>query len=147
MMLSLGQFVFSIQTAAYQQLERASEWRHSANQRVGARPAAQYVGPGEDTITLEGLLLPELTGDRSNLDQLRDMAATGSACPLVDGSGVVYGAWVLTRLNETSTLFFADGTPRRVEFTLALRRVDDARVADNPRVGGTNDGQGMAGMA
>lgn len=46
MMMSLGTFVFSLQTAAYQQLQRQMSWRHPASERVGARAARQYVGPG-----------------------------------------------------------------------------------------------------
>ncbi|MFA8631437.1 oxidoreductase, partial [Xanthomonas campestris pv. campestris] len=29
-------------------------------------------------------------------------------------------------INETASLFFEDGTPRRIEFQLSLRRADDA---------------------
>lgn len=134
MMLSLGQFVFSLDTLAYQQLQRATEWRHAQNARVGARAASQFVGPGDDSITLDGLLLPELAGKYASLNTLRDMAGQGAAWSLVDGNGVVYGAWVILRVNETGTLFFRDGTPRRIEFSLDLRRVDDHRVADNPTV-------------
>lgn len=134
MMMSLGQFVFSLPTLAYQQLQRATDWRHAQNSRVGARPASQFVGPGDDVFTLDGLLLPELAGKRASLDTLRDMGGQGAAWSLVDGNGVVYGAVVILRVNETSSLFFADGTPRRIAFTLELRRVDDSRVADNPRV-------------
>lgn len=134
MMLSLGQFVFSLDTLAYQQLQRATDWRHAENSRVGARAASQFVGPGGDTITLDGVLLPEVAGSRASLDTLRDMGSQGAAWSLVDGNGVVYGAFVLLSVHETNTLFFADGTPRRTEFTIELRRVDDGRVADNPRV-------------
>lgn len=147
MMLSLGQFVFSLDTLAYQQLQRATDWRHAANSRVGARAASQFVGPGDDKITLNGVLLPELAGKRTSLDTVRDMGGQGAAWSLVDGNGVVYGAFVLLSVNETSTLFFADGTPRRIEFTLELRRVDDGQVANNPRVGTVDSGSTAAGTA
>lgn len=136
MMLSLGQFVFSLPTLAYQQLQRATAWRHAQNPRVGARAATQFVGPGDETITLDGVLLPEVAGKRASLDTLRDMGGQGAAWALVDGNGVVYGAWVIQSVHETNTLFFVDGTPRRIEFSLELLRVDDSRVADNPRVAG-----------
>lgn len=136
MMLSLGQFVFSLPTLAYQQLQRSTAWRHAQNSRVGARAASQFVGPDDETITLDGVLLPEVAGQRASLDTLRDMGGQGAAWPLVDGNGVVYGAFVLLSVREVGTLHFKDGTPRRIEFTLELRRVDDGRVAQNPHVGG-----------
>ena len=147
MMLSFGQFVFSLNTLAYQQLQRATAWRHAQNARVGARAASQFVGPDDETISLDGMLLPELAGTRVSLDTLRDMGGQGAAWPLVDGNGVVYGAFVLLSVHETDTLFFADGTPRRIEFALELRRVDDGRVAQNPRVGTLDDGSNVAGFA
>jgi len=44
---------------------------------------------------------------------------------MVEGSGRIYGLWVIESLSETKTLFFRDGTPRRIEFTLNLKRIDD----------------------
>ena len=128
MMLALGMFVFSLSTAAYQALQRQTEWRHASNPRVGAAPARQFVGRGDDTITLPGLILPELAGSALSLDALRLMANTGKAWPMVEGSGRIYGLWIIESLNETKTLFFRDGTPRRIEFTLSLKRIDDDRI-------------------
>ncbi|MGY2155751.1 phage tail protein [Pseudomonas tolaasii] len=128
MMLSLGMFVFSLSTLAYQELQRQTNWRHASNSRVGAAPALQFVGRGDDTITLPGLLLPELAGSILSLDALRLMANTGKAWPMVEGTGRIYGLWVIENLSETKTLFFRDGTPRRIEFTLTLKRTDDDRI-------------------
>lgn len=128
MMLSLGMFVFSLSTLAYQELQRQTIWRHASNSRVGAAPALQFVGRGDDTITLPGIILPELAGSTLSLDALRMMANTGKAWPMVEGSGRIYGLWVIDSLSETKTLFFRDGTPRRIEFTLTLKRTDDDRI-------------------
>ncbi|SDU87913.1 phage tail protein [Pseudomonas mucidolens] len=128
MMLSLGMFVFSLSTLAYQELQRQTEWRHASNSRVGAAPARQFVGRGDDTITLPGVILPELAGSALSLDALRLMANTGKAWPMVEGSGRIYGLWIIDGLSETKTLFFRDGTPRRIEFTVNLKRIDDDRI-------------------
>ena len=128
MMLSLGMFVFSLSTLAYQELQRQTNWRHASNSRVGAPPALQFVGRGDDTITLPGIILPELAGSVLSLDALRLMANTGKAWPMVEGTGRIYGLWVIESLSETKTLFFRDGTARRIEFTLSLKRTDDDRI-------------------
>ncbi len=133
MMMSLGTFVFSLSTLAYQQLQRQRSWRHATSERIGARPASQFLGPGEDSIELSGLLAPDLTGDPLSIDTLASMADEGRPYALVDGSGVVYGAYVVTSVNETQTLQFADGTPRRIEFQLSLQRVPDEAMAENQR--------------
>ncbi|MHC8326009.1 phage tail protein [Pseudomonas sp. LB1P83] len=128
MMLALGMFVFSLSTAAYQTLQRQTEWRHASNSRVGAAPARQFVGRGDDAITLPGVILPELAGTTLSLDALRLMANTGKAWPMVEGSGRIYGLWVIDSLSETKTVFFRDGTPRRIEFNLSLKRIDDDSI-------------------
>lgn len=137
MMMSLGQFVFSLPTLAYQDLRRASAWRHPSNSRVGARPARQFVGPGDDCITLGGLLVPEFMGSRRLIDELRAMAEGGKAWALVDGAGEVLGAWVIESINESGSHFIAEGQPRRIEFELQLARVDDDQAEPD---GGWGDG-------
>jgi len=125
MMMSLGQFVFSLNTLAFEELKRQTTWRHPSNARVGQRPARQFVGPGDDLINLTGVQVPEFMGKRQSLPQLRDMADSGRAWAMVDGAGGVYGAWVIEGISETGSVFVAQGVPRRVSFDLSLARVDD----------------------
>ncbi len=128
MMMALGMFVFSLETLAYQEFQRQTEWRHGSTSRIGTNPARQYLGRGDDSITLPGVLLPALAGSQLSLDALRTMADTGKAWPLVEGTGKIYGTWIIESLSETRTLFFRDGQARRIEFTLTLKRIDDGRV-------------------
>ncbi|MCQ4321468.1 phage tail protein [Stutzerimonas stutzeri] len=128
MMMALGMFIFSLETLAYQEFQRQTEWRHGSTSRIGTNPARQYMGRGDDSITLPGVLLPGLAGSQLSLDALRTMADTGKAWPLVEGTGKIYGTWIIESLSETRTLFFRDGQARRIEFTLLLKRLDDGRV-------------------
>jgi len=128
MMMALGMFVFSLETLAYQELQRQTDWRHGSTSRIGTNPARQYLGRGDDSITLPGVLLPGLAGSPLSLDTLRMMADTGKAWPLVQGDGRIFGLWVIESLSETRTLFFRDGAARRIEFNLKLTRIDDGRV-------------------
>lgn len=128
MMMALGLYVFSLDTAAYQDFQRQTSWRHPSSNRVGAAPVRQFLGKGEDTITLSGLILPEFSGKRLSLDALRLMADTGKAWPMVEGTGRIYGLWVIESISETNTLFFSDGSPRRIDFSITLQRTDDSRL-------------------
>ena len=128
MMMALGMFVFSLETLAYQEFQRQTDWRHGSTSRIGTNPARQCMGRGEDSITLPGVLLPGLAGSPLSLDTLRMMADTGKAWPLVQGDGRIFGLWVIESLSETRTLFFRDGAARRIEFNLKLTRIDDGRV-------------------
>lgn len=131
MLMALGQFVFGLQTLAFTSLQRQTAWRHAQTSRVGARAASQFVGPGEDTITLPGVILPEF-GTRMSLDELHTLADAGQPLALVDGEGRVYGQWVITEKSETASYFSSTGEPSRIEFSLTLRRVDDNVVDSQP---------------
>ncbi|WP_438767920.1 phage tail protein [Kushneria sp. TE3] len=128
MLMALGVFVFQTSTVPYQELQRRTEWRHASQSRVGDRPAYQFLGPGTDTITLSGTLLPEFTGGRPSLDEIRDMADRGQAWPLVEGTGRQYGLWVITGVDETSSTLYRDGAAAKIEFRLDLEHVDDDRT-------------------
>lgn len=124
MLMSLGLFPFSLPTLAHDDLSRRTAWRHATSPRIGARDATQYVGPGEETVSITGTAHAELTDGRANLDQLRDMAGTGQAWPLVDGAGNVFGAFVIQTLDEKHKALFPDGTPRAIDFSIELLRID-----------------------
>ncbi|WP_327196653.1 phage tail protein [Sphingomonas sp. Leaf23] len=122
--MSLGLFPFSLPTLAHDDLSRRTAWRHATSPRVGARDATQYVGPGEETVSIGGMAHAELADGRACLDQLRDMAGTGQAWPLVDGAGTVFGAFIIQTLDEKHRALFPDGTPRAIDFSIELLRVD-----------------------
>lgn len=125
MMMTLGLFVFSLNTAAYQELQRQTNWRHLPQSRVGVIPARQFLGIGSDTINLTGTLLPEFTGGQRHLNELRRMADDGDAWPLIEGTGYHYGLYVIESLNERKSRFFRDGAASQIDFDLTLQRIDD----------------------
>jgi uncharacterized protein len=128
MMMALGMFVFGLSTAAYDDFQRQTEWRHASNNRLGGRPERQFLGKGDESITLSGHLAPEITGGSITLDLLRVMGDTGRAWLLIEGTGRIYGLYVIESLAETKKEFFNDGAARLIDFTINLKRVDDGRL-------------------
>jgi len=122
MMMTLGLFVFMLRTVPYQELQYQRSWRFPSNSRVGVRPSLQFLGPDNDTLTLSGVLLPEITGGRLSLFALEQIAELGRAWPLIEGSGTIYGMF----LSQTKAEFFSSGVCRRIEFTLTLKRTDES---------------------
>lgn len=131
MLMSLGMFGFELPTLAYDRLARSTDWRHAQTQRLGARPARQFLGPGDDTFRLAGCLAPEVAGDRFALQTLRDMGDEGEALPLVDGSGVVHGLFFIVRVDEEQQAFLQDGVARKTDFTIELARAEDDEALAN----------------
>lgn len=126
MMMVLGFYVFALRTVPYQELQYQRNWRHATNSRINRRPSTQFLGPDNDSLTLSGVLMPEITGGRLSLLALEIMAEQGKAWPLIEGSGTIYGMFVIESLSQTRTEFLINGNPRRIEFTLTLKRVDES---------------------
>lgn len=129
MMMTLGFFVFSRLTVPYQTSQHDMVWRHPTNSRVGARPSSQFLGVGDETLTLSGVLMPEITGGELSLEALRKMADTGKAYPLIEGRGTVTGFFVIEKISKGRSEFFSDGAARKIEFTIELKRVDEKNTS------------------
>jgi phage protein U len=125
-MMILGMFVFSLPTLAYQELQRQTDWKHPSNSIVGGRDQSQFTGKGDDIITLNGWIAPELTGSIYSLDALRFMADTGKAWILIQGTGRIFGHFVITNMSEGKTHIANNGNPERIDFSITLKRVDES---------------------
>jgi len=124
-LMSLGLFAFSIKTAPFETLKRSTQYRWASKDRVGRAPAYQSVGPGEDSLTIEGTLAPELTGGPKNLDKLREMMASGKVWILTAGTGEVMGKWFITQIEETKSHMLVNSAARKIAFTLSLKFYPD----------------------
>lgn len=119
----LGDYTFELDTAAFQQLQRQSAYRWQRLARLGRTPAAQFLGPGDDDITLAGSIYPHFRGGLGQVGAMRAQAGRGEPLALTyafERVGQYCGLWCIQRVQETRTLLFKDGTPRRIDFTLSL---------------------------
>lgn len=130
-MMAYGFFIFTRATIPYQDYQRVMSWRHPTNSVVGKLPKTQFVGKDSETITVNGVLMPALTGGRFSIMTLEAIAEQGEAWPLVDGSTFMSLGWfVIEEISETKSVLFADGSARRIEFSMRLKRTDDSLLAD-----------------
>lgn len=121
--MGLGVYRFSVFTAAYQRFSRRAAWRWAKADRLFRAPTHEFMGPEAEEVEIEGVILS--TFDYSvaawaQLPLMRQQAGLGQPLMLVDGLGRVWGRWCLTRVEETQSLFFFDGAPRKIEFRLGL---------------------------
>lgn len=124
-MMALGEFRFSLDTAAYHSLNREVTWRWASMERIGAAPGGQYLGPGDDTIDLDGTIYPHHKGGLGQIDQMKAAAGLGTSLLLVDGLGVVWGSFALVSLTEKRSVFTGPGLPLRIDFTVKLQAVSE----------------------
>lgn len=123
MLMAIGMFVFSTQTALPDGIDHDRDWRHERAGRFGARAASQFTGPGDDRVTLSGSLVPEIAGDYGAMETLAEMADQGEAWPLMNGLGEILGHYTIDRISERKGNLIDTGAARRTDFTIELSRV------------------------
>ncbi len=121
MMMALGTFRFGLDTAAYDELAHATGFKWAPLHRAGAKPTLQPMGGELDTVRLSGRILPTWRGELGSMRSLMDLQAAGEPLQMTDGTGGVWGKWVIERVTDRVTELFADSAPRRLEFTVQLR--------------------------
>ena len=126
-MLRLGPYNFSIDTAAYERLERSVQFNWPSQSRIGRRPGRQFTGMGEETIDLPGVIYPQFGGSLDEMKTLRDMGEEGEPLVLVDGLGKVWGKYCIEEVKETQGVLFSDGVPREIRFQIKLARFGEDR--------------------
>ena len=124
-MMVYGMFVFELKTLPHQQLQQNKSWRHVKNERINRSASWQYIGAGEDQITLSGVLYPEITGGEVSLTVLTTQAYTGRPWPLIDGTGQIYGMYVITGLQTTRSELDRYGKAKKIEFSISFQRCDE----------------------
>ena len=133
--MMLGPVIFTIDTAAYEQLQRNTQYQWASQSRLGhpvmkhlgiGGPAHQYIGPGEESISLNGSIYPQYKGGPLQVSMMRLTAGLGVAMPLIDpNNGYVFGRWIIDSVQETNSVLFSDGSPRKVDFNLSLKRYNE----------------------
>lgn len=126
MMMIYGLIPFMRQTLPYSELQQNVDYRWPTNSRVGKRPIAQFVGVGDEKITMSGELRPEITGGAVSLLTIKLLADEGRAWPLIGGNGTIYGMYVIESFSSTSSDFYSDGSASKIMFSLSLLRVDES---------------------
>lgn len=118
-------FYFNLDTAAFDELRRQTEFRWASQERLSRRPAQQGVGMGEEKLSLKGAIFPTFKGGLKQLDTLRSIGAMLLPLNLTTGYGFVLGTWCLRSLEEEQGALLAGGIPRKQTFSLEFTRYGD----------------------
>jgi len=119
-LMGLGRWRFSVPGQSYDRLSRRYEYRWEPQWRVGSRPAEQYLGPGEESLDIRGVLYPHYAGGYNQLNQMRFAAQYGEPYGLSDAKGIYYGKWCIRMIRDEQEFFHNNGDPKKVEFSIDL---------------------------
>ncbi|MEC4240173.1 phage tail protein [Pseudomonas sp. DSV-1] len=118
-------YYFNLDTAAFEELSRTTDFRWASQERLTRRPEQQAIGMGEERIKLKGSIYPGFKGGLKQLDTLRSIGGELQPLGLTTGYGDVLGNWCLKSIEEEQGAFLQGGIPRKQAFTLEFLRYGD----------------------
>ncbi|MGL4726994.1 MAG: phage tail protein [Scandinavium sp.] len=124
-MMMLGDFAFSIDTTAYQQLTREAQWRWAEQARIGKQDLLQYIGKAARSVRLEGQSHAFFRNGVDSVNDLFDIGEKAAPQQLVSGAGDVLGWWVVVDFSDVSTRFLPGGGQRNKNWTMTLKYYAD----------------------
>ncbi|WP_353571122.1 phage tail protein [Candidatus Albibeggiatoa sp. nov. BB20] len=117
-----GGYPFGTSTTALAKLDHSTSYRHPSQGRIGRPVALQFVGKGDDSITLTGDYYPAISGRANLMEIVRLIANQGKPHYLIDGMGMIYGKYVCTSVKDGKESLMDDGRPQKISFTVQLKK-------------------------
>lgn len=124
-MMMLGNFEFSIDTATYNQLTREARWRWSEQERIGKQDLLQYTGKSARSVKMDGEAHSQFRNGVASIDTLYDLADKAEPQQLVSSAGDVLGWWVITDFTDTTPAFLPGGAPRKKTYSITIKHYAD----------------------
>jgi len=127
MLMAWGPYVFEAGAMAFDKLSRQTKARWKIHEIIGRRPAAQYLGPDNRTLTIVGVVFPndDAAGAADQVTALEASCEAGEVYCLVTGSGNVTGPYRLESVSPDESFHDAAGNPGRVGYSLTFSAHDD----------------------
>lgn len=129
-LMALGPHVFEVLPLNYQRIERLLEIRFASVPRLGVRPSRQFVGFGEDPLTISGVLFPQEFGGRAEYEAIKLTAQAALAVPLVGfGTGTlgrVWGLVIITMIADSQEEIGEDGAGQVLTYDIQVDAYDES---------------------
>ena len=89
---------------------------------LGSLPGREFMGEGDDEITISGQLLPSKIGGLTQLEALHAFRQAGQRMPVMRGDGKMMGWFVITRIREQHADLLRDGVGFTVDHSITLAK-------------------------
>jgi phage protein U len=136
MLFQWGTIQFEVFPLNVHQMDHATQSEWARKEIVGAATYREWVGEGDDEVTLRGKVFPHFmsaklrergqpnsSGGLGHLDVLDGMRRLGQAHLLIRGDGWKLGWYVIEKLARGHTMLGADGIGQQIEFQATFQRV------------------------
>lgn len=118
-LMTLGDIRFSVPEGSYRSLSRTLEITTAKLARAGRQASRQVLGLDE-TVDIEGVCYPGQRHARDRVDSFRTLARTREPQMLTDGTGTVWGLFIVERVEERGSDFLTNSVAQRQDFRISL---------------------------
>ncbi len=122
MLYALGPLDFEIAPFNTHEVDRSHAADFAAKELVGRRKGHEFVGDGDERITMRGKLFPHKFGGLTSLDVLNAIRDSGAPQFLMRGDGAALGWFLVEHVTEKSSYLDANGVGRQIDVEIELLR-------------------------
>lgn len=125
-LLAIGTFKFTVGVSSFSSLSRKASFKWRDISRFGQSPVQQFTGIDPSTIELQGTSYQSYSGAAALeiFSSLTEIASKGEPLSIVSQDGKNLGLWVIESVSADESSFLKDGTPRKVDFKMGLKKYE-----------------------
>ena len=117
--VSVDVYPFSIDT-----FQREASADYAKKDIISGAPNREFMGEGDESLSLEGQILPLHIGGLTELETLHDMRRSGTRLMVTRGDGMVLGWHAIENITENHEDLVSSGIGIKVNHTIKLIKVD-----------------------
>lgn len=137
MLYQIGTLTLDTMPFAAEEMGRRATSDFAVKPLVGRLPGREFMGEGEDSISITGQLLPSKIGGLTELETAHTLRRSGQALPLMRGDGKAYGWFVIDEIREEHRGLDRQGVGFAVKHTISLTKVEPPAAAAAGNIVGT----------
>lgn len=113
------------------EMTRSASADFAAKALIGTLPGREFMGEGDDKLTLSGQILPFKVGGLTELEVLHGFRQSGQRLPVMRGDGKMFGWFAIESISESHRDLMKDGVGFRVMHTISLIKVGPEGASPN----------------
>lgn len=90
---------------------------------IGGFQPREFMGEGDDTITISGRLLPTKTGGLTSLELAHSLRRSGARAPLIRGDGIRLGWFAISAISERHSEILWNGVGGVIDYQITFEPV------------------------
>ncbi|HEV7293119.1 MAG TPA: phage tail protein [Devosia sp.] len=131
MLYQIGSLTLDTRPFNADEMGRSAGADFAVKSLIGTLPGREFMGEGDDKITLSGQLLPFKTGGLTELDMAHEFRRSGQRLPVMRGDGKMYGWFAIESVEESHSELMRNGVGFVVKHSISLIKVGPEGASPN----------------